>query len=110
MSHQLAFADSEFNNKRRKTRKEIFHSRMNELMPWDQLEAVIKPFYPKPGNGRRPYPLSTMFRIRCMQHWYNMSDPAMEDALYEVTSMRLFAGLSLDDSIPNNTIIMNFRY
>jgi IS5 family transposase len=110
MSHQLAFADSEFNNKRRKTRKEIFHSRMNELMPWDQLEAVIEPFYPKLGHSRRPYPLSTMSRIHCMQYWYNMSDPAMEDALYEVTPMRLFAGLSLDDSIPNNTIIMNFRY
>jgi IS5 family transposase len=67
MSHQLTFADSEFNNKRRKTRKEIFLSRMNELMPWDQLEAVIEPFYPKPGNGRRPYQLSTVFRIHCMQ-------------------------------------------
>jgi transposase, IS5 family len=110
MSHQLTFADSEFNNKRRKTRKEIFLSRMNELMPWDQLEAVIEPFYPKPGNGRRPYPLSTMFRIHCMQHWYNMSDPAMEDALYEITSMRLFADLSLDNPIPDHTTIMNFRH
>tara|TARA_R110002167_G_scaffold24795_1_gene86781 strand:+ start:1426 stop:1644 length:219 start_codon:yes stop_codon:yes gene_type:complete len=60
MSHQLTFADSEFNNKHRKTRKEIFLSRMNELMPWAQLEAVIEPFYPKAGNGRRPYLLSTM--------------------------------------------------
>mgnify|MGYP003632357353 CR=1 FL=1 len=96
MSHQLTFTDSELNNKHRKTRKEIFLSRMNELMPWDQLEAVIEPFYPKAGNGRRPYPLSSMFRIYCMQHWYNMSDPAMEDALYEITSMRLFTDLSLD--------------
>lgn len=83
---------------------------MNELMPWDQLEAVIEPFYPKAGKGRRPYPLSTMLRIHCMQHWYNMSDPAMEDALYEVTSMRLFAGLSLDSAIPDHTTIMNFRH
>ncbi len=69
MSHQLTFAASEFNNKRRKTRKEIFLSRMNELMPWDQLEAVFEPFYPKPENGR-PNQLSTMFRIYCMQHCY----------------------------------------
>ncbi len=110
MSHQLTFADSEFNNKRRKTRKEIFLSRMNELMPWDQLEAVIEPFYPKAGKGRRPYPLSTLFRIHCMQHWYNMSDPAMEDVLYEITSMRLFADLSLDKPIPDHTTIMNFRH
>ena len=110
MSHQLTFAYSEFNNKRRKTRKEIFLSRMNELMPWDQLQAVIEPFYPKVGHGRRPYPLSTMFRIHCMQLWYNMSDPAMEDALYEITSMRLFADLSLDKPIPDHTTIMNFRH
>lgn len=50
MSHQLTFADSEFNNKRRKTRKEIFLTRMDNLMPWDQLEAVIEPFYPKAGK------------------------------------------------------------
>lgn len=46
MSHHLTFVGSEFNNKRRKTRKEIFHSRMNELMSWDQLEAIIESFYP----------------------------------------------------------------
>jgi hypothetical protein len=51
---------------------------------------VIEPFYPKAGNGRRPYPLETMLRIHCMQHWYNLSDGAMEDALYEIASMRLF--------------------
>jgi IS5 family transposase len=110
VSHKLTFADNEFNNKRRNTRKEIFLSRMNELMPWDQLEAVIELFYPKAGNGRTSYPLSTMFGIHCMQHWYNMSDPAMEDALYEITSMRLFADLSLDKPIPDHTTIMNFRH
>jgi IS5 family transposase len=68
MSHQLTFSDSGFNNKRRKNRKKIFLSRMNELMPWYQLEAIIEPVYPKAGKGRRPYPLSTMFRIHCMQH------------------------------------------
>ncbi|SHG08823.1 hypothetical protein SAMN02745753_03255 [Marinomonas polaris DSM 16579] len=47
MSHHLTFVGSEFNNKRRKTRKEIFHARMNELMSWDQLEAIIESFYPK---------------------------------------------------------------
>jgi IS5 family transposase len=77
MSHQLTFADSEFNNKRRKIRKEIFLSRINELMPWNQLEAVIETVYPKAGNGRSPYPLSTMFRIDYMQHCNNMSNPTM---------------------------------
>ncbi len=66
------------------------------VIKWQDMTAVIEPFYPKAGNGRRPYPLETMLRIHCMQHWYNLSDGAMEDALYEIASMRLFAQLSLD--------------
>ena len=72
MSHQLTFADSEFSTKRRQTRKEIFLSRMEQILPWQNMTAVIEPFYPKAGNGRRPYPLETMLRIHCMQHWYNL--------------------------------------
>ncbi len=110
MSHQLTFADSEFSTKRRQTRKEIFLSRMEQILPWQNMTAVIEPFYPKAGNGRRPYPLETMLRIHCMQHWYNLSDGAMEDALYEIASMRLFARLSLDSALPDRTTIMNFRH
>jgi len=66
---------------------------MDGLLPWKRLEKKIKPFYPKAGNGRRPYPLSIMLRIHCLQLFYNLSDPAMEDALYEIESMRRFAGL-----------------
>ncbi len=110
MDHQLSFADSEFNNKRRQTRKEKFLGRMEKLIPWQRLESVIEPYYPKAGNGRKPYPLPTMLRIHCMQQWYCMSDPVMEDALYEIASMRLFAGLSLDGAIPDHTTIMNFRH
>ncbi|HCN1373846.1 TPA: IS5/IS1182 family transposase, partial [Escherichia coli] len=55
MSHQLTFADSEFSTKRRQTRKEIFLSRMEQILPWQNMTAVIEPFYPKAGNGRRPY-------------------------------------------------------
>ncbi|MAC47423.1 MAG: IS5/IS1182 family transposase, partial [Oceanospirillum sp.] len=110
MSHQLTFADSEFSSKRRQTRKEIFLSRMDNLLPWTQLLEVIEPFYPKAGNGRRPYALETMFRIHCMQQWYSLGDEAMEDALYEIASMRLFAGLSLDKAIPDHTTILKFRH
>lgn len=66
MDLQLTFADSEYNQKRRKTRKEIFLDRMDKLVPWKRLESIIKPHYPKAGNGHRPYPLSTMLRIHCM--------------------------------------------
>ena len=110
MSQQFTFADSEFSSKRRQTRKEIFLSRMDNLLPWSQLLDVIEPFYPKAGNGRRPYALETMFRIHCMQQWYSLSDETMEDALYEIASMRQFAHLSLDKAIPDRTTIMNFRH
>ncbi|RQM74801.1 IS5 family transposase [Aeromonas jandaei] len=110
MNHQLTFADSEFNAKRRKTRKELFLARMEALLPWTMMLEVIEPVYPKAGNGRRPYPLDTMLRIHCMQQWYSLSDSVMEDALYEIASMRLFAKLSLDQAIPDRTTIMNFRH
>ena len=83
---------------------------MDKAIPWKRLEFIIEPHYPKAGNGRTPYPLSTMLRIHCMQQWYSLSYPAMEDALYEIASMRLVAGLSLDKPIPDQTTIMNFRY
>ncbi len=67
MNHQLTFADSEFSQKRRKTRKEIFLVRMDNLIAWKRLEKIIAPHYLKAGKGRRPYPLSTMLRIHSPQ-------------------------------------------
>ena len=60
MSHQLTFDDSEFSRKRRLARKEIFLSRMEQILPWQEMTTIIEPFYPKAGSGRRPYPLETM--------------------------------------------------
>ena len=93
---QRTFADLEYEAKKRVTRREKFLARMERLIPWEQLEARIRPFYPKAGRGRRPYPLSTMLRIHCVQLFYNLSDPGMEDLLYEVESVRRFVGLEVD--------------
>src|SRR5690606_4004936 len=60
-------------------------------------------------RGRRPYPLQTMLRVHLMQNWFGLSDPAMEEALYEIGSMRAFARLSLARAIPDETTILNFR-
>jgi transposase, IS5 family len=106
---QISFTDAEFTSKKRKTRREKFLEEMEKVVPWQELEAVIEAHYSKAGNGRRPYPLSTMLRIHVMQHWYNMGDPAMEDALYEIQSMRRFAGLSLAGPIPDKTTTLKFR-
>ena len=110
MDHQLTFADTEYQHKRHQTSKEKFLGRMETAVPWQILEARIDPYYPKVGNGRPPYPLMAMLRIHCMQQWFNMSDPAMEDALYDTPVIRQFAGLSLDRPLPDRTTIMNFRH
>jgi len=107
---QLTFSEAEYNQKSRKTRREKFLEQMDELIPWPKLEKKIKRHYPKKGKGRQPYPLSVMLRIHCMQLFYNLSDPAMEDALYEIESMRRFAGLRLVESLPDETTILNFRH
>lgn len=74
------------------------------------LLKLIEPFYPIAGRGRHPYPLDTMLRVHLMQNWFGMSDPAMEEALYEITPMRAFARLSLTEPIPDKTTILNFRH
>jgi transposase, IS5 family len=108
---QLTFAEAEYANKKRKTRREKFLEKMDELMPWARLEKKIARYYVKSGTqgGRPPYPLSTMLRVHCLQLFYNLSDPGMEDALYEVESMRRFVGISLD-RVPDETTILNFRH
>ena len=74
------------------------------------LLALIAPHYPKMGRpGRQPYPLATMLRIHFLQQWYALSDPGMEEALYEMPVMRRFARLSGLDNIPDETTILNFR-
>lgn len=107
---QLTFAEAEYATKKRKTRREIFLERMEKLIPWKQLEKKVGRHYHKGDRGRPPYPLSTMLRVHCMQLFYNLSDPAMEDALYEIESMRRFAGLRLADRLPDETTILNFRH
>ena len=107
---QVTFSDLEYENKKRKTRREKFLERMDSLIPWEKLEKKIRRHYPKPGRGRRPYPLSVMLRIHCVQLFYNLSDPAMEDMLYEIESVRRFVGLKLSGPIPDETTILNFRH
>src|SRR5690554_6539563 len=107
---QLTFAEAEYATKKRKTRREIFLERMEKLIPWKQLEKKVGRHYHKGDRGRPHYPLPTMLRVHCMQLFYNLSDPAMEDALYEIESMRRFAGLRLSDNLPDETTILNFRH
>ena len=107
---QLTFAELEYDRKKRRTRREFFLERMEQLIPWERLEGRIEPFYPKAGCGRQPYPLGVMLRVHCVQLFYNLSDPRMENLLYEAESVRRFVGLRLTDALPDETMILNFRY
>jgi IS5 family transposase len=83
---QTTFASLTFDAKKKRTRREVFLEEMDQVMLWPMLEAIIEPHYPK--AGRPPMPLGTMLRIHFMQQWYALSDPGMEDGLYEIESMR----------------------
>lgn len=107
---QMSFSDFEYAGKRKQTRRERFLAEMEQVVPWSGLVALIEPHYSKAGGGRKPYPLETMLRIHLLQNWFSLSDPAMEEALYEITSMRQFARLTLSAPIPEDTTIMNFRH
>jgi IS5 family transposase len=85
---------------------------MERVVPWQSLLAVVAPHYPKSGRrGRPPMGLEIMLRIYCMQQWFNYSDRQMEDALYEIDSVRRFAGfVSVTADLPDETTILKFRH
>ncbi len=112
MPIQTSFADLEYHCKKRQTRRELFLTEMEQVVPWSSLLFQIEPYYPSTGRrGRQPMPLASMLRIHCMQQWFSYSDRQMEDALYEIDSIRRFAGFgSVTDALPDETTILNFRH
>jgi IS5 family transposase len=108
---QMSFAEAAWQHKGKITRREKFLAEMNAVIPWDRLLKLIEPHYPKAGNGTQPLPMDRMLRIYFMQNWFNLSDPAAEDALYDSASMRRFAGIELvEDAIPDESTILRFRH
>jgi hypothetical protein len=95
MGDQRTFASVAWNQKGKVTRRERFLAEMDAVIPWKRLIALIEPHYPKAGNGRQPLGLETMLRIYFLQQWFNLSDPAAEDAIYDSESMRRFARVEL---------------
>ena len=108
---QTTFASAAWDKKGKVTRRERFLKEMDAVIPWKHLNRLIEPHYPRAGNGTQPMPQERMLRIYFMQQWFNLSDPAMEDALYDSESMRRFAGIELsEDAIPDETTILRFRH
>lgn len=96
------------------TRRAKFLAEMDRLVPWEELGEAIEPIYPKgggEGGGRPPVPLERMLRIYFLQLWFNLSDPAVEEALYDSASMRSFAGIDLGtEPVPDETTVCKFRH
>src|SRR5437764_333577 len=95
----------------RKTRRAIFLEEMEQVVPWRELCALVEPHYPKPGNGRPPVGVERMLRIYFLQQWFNLSDPAVEEALYDSGGMRQFVGIDLGcEPVPDETTVCKFRH
>jgi IS5 family transposase len=108
---QQTLAVNGFEAYRKTTRKEEFLSRMDALVPWAEFCAVIEPYYPKAGDGRRPVGLERMLRMYFIANWFNLADVACEDALYDVQAFRDFCQFDLGcERVPDATTLLNFRH
>src|SRR6266705_2208539 len=95
----------------RKTRRAIFLEEMEQVVPWGELCALVEPHYSKPGKGRRPVGVERMLRIYFLQQWFNLSDPGVEEALYDSVVMRQFVGIDLGcEPVPDETTVCKFRH
>ena len=110
MEKQMSFTDLEYSKRKRKTKREEFLECMDEITPWDEIVALIEPYYYKNTRGRKAIPIETMFRMYLLQKWYSLSDEALEDTIYDSYAMRKFMHLDfLEDSVPDATTLCKFR-
>lgn len=108
---QTTLADFEYGCRKKTTKREEFLDIMDEIIPWDEWVGVIEPYYPKGGRGRPPMGIEKMLRMYLLQIWFNLSDPATEDAIYDSYAMRKFTGIDfLTESVPDETTLCKFRH
>jgi IS5 family transposase len=108
---QLTLAGIGFEKYTKVTRRAQFLAEMERVVPWRELCTRIDPVYPKAGNGRPPVGLERMLRMYFLQHWFNLSDPAVEEALYDSPIMRAFVGIDWgQEPVPDETTVCKFRH
>ena len=111
MKQQSLASQAVFEKYGRKSRRELFLDEMEQVVPWSGLEALVRPHYAKAGKGRRPVGLSIMLRTYFVQQWFNLSDPGVEEALYESAALRRFVGVDLGVApAPDETTVLRFRH
>lgn len=111
MKGQINFADIEYGNRRKKTKREEFLNKMEQVIPWEKWIEAIEPHYPKGKRGRRPQEIETMLRMYLLQNWFNLSDEGAEDAIYDSYAMKRFTGINfgLNEQVPDATTLCKFR-
>jgi len=108
---QISLVGTGFEVSTKRTRKREFLEEMNRVVPWAQLVALIAPHAPSAKTGRPPFAVETMLRIHFLQQWFNLSDPGMEEALYDMPLFQQFAGLDVGaDRLPDESTILRFRH
>ncbi len=108
---QETFTDIEYSYRKKKTKREEFLEIMDEIIPWEEWVGVIEPYYPKGKRGRPPMGIEKMLRMYLLQFWFNLSDPATEDAIYDSHAMRKFTGIEfMAESVPDETTLCKFRH
>ena len=111
MKKQETFTDIEYSFRKKKTKREEFLEIMDEIIPWDEWVGVIEPYYPKGKRGRPPMGIEKMLRMYLLQIWFNLSDPATEDAIYDSYAMRKFTGINfMTEAVPDETTLCKFRH
>ena len=109
---QMSFAQAEYRAKKKLTRRDIFLAKMEQVVPWSRLIAVVEPHYPKSGKrGRPPIGIERMLRMYLIQQWYGVADEAVEVAIYDGQALRNFCGIDTGvTSVPDSTTLMDFRH
>jgi IS5 family transposase len=108
---QATLATGTFDRYAKTTKRAVFLAEMNRVVPWAALCELIAPHYPKASKGRPPIGVERMLRIYFLQQWFNLSDPGVEEALYESVSMRSFVGIDLGrEPVPDETTVCKFRH
>jgi len=111
MSHQKTFTDFEYENRKRKTRREEFLAMMDKIIPWDEWVAIISPYYPSGKRGRPVRGIETMLRMYFLQIWFSLSDEMTEESIYDSHAMRKFMRVSFEDEqAPDATTLLKFRH
>ncbi len=111
MEKQISFTDLEYGKRRKVTKREVFLTKMDAVLPWKEWVELVRPFFPDGKRGRPPQEIEVMLRMLMLQVWFQLSDEGVEDAIYDSYAMKSFLGLNFAKGaqVPDATTLCKFR-